>query len=328
MVSMRVEESDDWKKNIDVIIVTFNSAAVVERALRSLPRGVNVIVVDNASADQSVSIARAEGAVCISCESNLGFGRASNLGAKKSNAEFLFFMNPDAALCEDALKTMYRAATCFPDAGIVGPRLIDAEGRTSFRHSSILHPLTGDIVKTPCEPEAVCCIPLLTGAALLCRRAAFEQVGGFDENIFLYYEDDDLCLRLGRAGWSLICEPAAKVFHASGQSSPQTSRFVRFKSAQRLLARFYIAQKYALPFDLAREWRKALKRLAISIVKFDRLRFASALGRLAALTQLGDVAEEDGASRRPHPEGSPSADLYAVARHWVTVPSPELDRQT
>lgn len=320
---MRVEEADDWKENIDVIIVTFNSDAVIATALQSLPRGMNVIVVDNGSADRSVAIASAEGATCITCDGNLGFGRASNLGAERTQAEFIFFLNPDAVLDRDALEAMYRTAMRYPDAAVVGPRLVDGGGRTCLRYSSILHPLSNDAIKAPCEPEAACCMPLLTGAALLCRRAAFERVGGFDENIFLYHEDDDLCLRLERAGWSLIYEPAAEVFHASGKSSPQTAKMVRFKSAERMLSRSYIARKYALPFDWGREWRKALKRLLISIAKFDRPRLASAAGRLAALAQLSDRP-----AQRLHIEPSSRPEPYAAWPHRLSAASAELDRQT
>ncbi|MFZ2468744.1 glycosyltransferase family 2 protein [Parvibaculum sedimenti] len=322
---MRVETADHWERNINVIIVTFNSAAVVRDAVRSLPRGMNVIVVDNASADQSVLVAGAEGARCITCDSNIGFGRASNLGAARSSAEFILFLNPDAVLGEHALEAMYRAAMRFPDAAIVGPRLIDGEGRTCLRYSSILHPLSDDALNAPCEPEGVCCMPLLTGAALLCRRSAFEQVGGFDENIFLYYEDDDLCLRLRRAGWSLLYEPEAEVFHGSGRSSPQTSAIARFKSAQRLLSRFYIAKKYALPFEPGYERRKALKRLAISVVKCDRLRFASALGRLGALAQLNDGATGQTPAQCFN-SGRAQSSRHHAAGNPALTPTAELDR--
>lgn len=323
---MSVDEADDWTKNIDVIVVTFNSNAVIRPALQSLPRGVNVTIVDNGSEDRSVETAITEGAKHVGSEGNIGFGRASNLGARKTDAEFIFFMNPDAVLSADALETMYRTALRYPDAGIIGPRLVDGEGQTCLRYSSILHPFAEAGARAPCEPEAVCCMPLLTGAAMLCRRTAFEQVGGFDENIFLYYEDDDLCLRFSKAGWSLIYEPSAEVFHASGKSSPQTPEMVRFKSAERLLSRYYIAEKYALSFDPAGERRKALKRLFISLVKFDRLRFASALGRLGALTQLSESPASRSGVPCPHVQGPVPTGVETAGRHWISASPAVVDR--
>lgn len=268
---------------VSVVLVTFNSSKVVERAIRSVPSGVGVIVVDNASSDDSAALARKAGAQCICGDRNLGFTRASNLGASKCNGEFILFMNPDAALRAGALETMVATAQRFPDAGAVAPRLFNDSGRLPWRYSSVLHPYDRS---APPEPEAASCVPLLTGAALLCRACAFNSIGGFDENIFLYHDDDDLSLRLTRAGWSLIYEPEAEVFHVSGGSSPQSLRLLRFKARERLVSRKYVLKKYGLGFDPDREFRKAVKRLLIAILKLDLKRVAAAMGRLDALKNL------------------------------------------
>lgn len=275
-----------WMDRISVVMVTFNSADVVERAIRSLPTGVEVIVVDNASTDNSLDLARAAGASCIRNRDNLGFGRASNLGAAQSRREFILFLNPDATLRTNAIEFMMAAALRHPDAGAVGPRLIDGDERSVWRYASVLQPMPRGETRRPAEPEAACCMPLLTGAALMCRRMAFEKVGGFDENIFLYHEDDDLCLRLTRAGWSLIYEPDAEVAHAGGQSSNRSNLMARFKSEQRLLSLAYISRKYDLAFEPTRELRRALRRLFVAVATLDSSRRAAALGRLDALRCL------------------------------------------
>lgn len=283
-----------WMDRIGVVLVTFNSADVIERAIRSLPVGVEVVVVDNASTDDSLALAKAAGGRCIRNRENLGFGRASNLGAAQSHREFILFLNPDAALRANAVEHMMAAALRYPDAGAIGPRLLDVDDHPTWRFASILHPMPSGATRLPLEPEATCCMPLLTGAALLCRRTAFEEVGGFDENIFLYHEDDDLCLRLTKAGWSLIYEPAAEVFHAFGRSSRRSEHIARFKSEQRLLSRAYISRKYGLTFDPDHEQRKSIKRLLIAIAIFDSERRAAALGRLDALHELrGQNQHED-----------------------------------
>lgn len=271
---------------IGVVLVTFNSADVIERAIRSLPAGVEVVVVDNASTDDSLALAQAAGASCLRNRDNLGFGRASNLGAAQSHREFILFLNPDATLRANAIEHMMAAALRHPDAGAVGPKLIDGDERSVWRYASVLQPMPRGETRRPAEPEAACCMPLLTGAALLCRRTAFEEVGGFDENIFLYHEDDDLSLRLTRAGWSLVYEPAAEVAHAFGRSSRQSDFMARFKSEQRLLSLAYISRKYDLAFDPARELRRAIKRLFIAVATLDSSRRAAALGRLDALRHL------------------------------------------
>lgn len=305
-----------WAERVSVVLVTFNSADVIERAIRSLPTGVEVIVVDNASTDNSLALARAAGAFCIRNRDNLGFGSASNLGAARSCRDFILFLNPDATLRANAIEFMMAAALHHPDAGAVGPKLIDGDERSVWRYASVLQPMPSGEIRRPSEPEAACCMPLLTGAALLCRRAAFEEVGGFDENIFLYHEDDDLCLRLTRAGWSLVYEPASEVAHAFGQSSRQSDVMARFKSEQRLLSLAYISQKYDLVFDPARELRRAIKRLFIAIATFDSSRRAAALGRLDALRHLRAQA---GAGGRIDPDvvtlttvGTPAAEFTAL----------------
>ncbi|NIJ41443.1 ABC-type multidrug transport system fused ATPase/permease subunit/GT2 family glycosyltransferase [Parvibaculum indicum] len=216
---------------------------------------------------------------------NLGFCKANNIGAKIAHGEFLLLLNPDARLAPGALDTLMETARRFPDAAIVGPKLVDETGSSVWRHKSVIHPFDGN-AHWPAEPEYASCVPLLTGAALLCRREAFEQVNGLDENIFLYHEDDDLCLRLTQAGWSLVYEPAAIVHHAFGKSSGSSKELTRFKERERLRSSVYVREKYGHPYNLQQERRKAIKRLALASLKFDRDRQAAAFGRLDALSLL------------------------------------------
>lgn len=271
---------------VSVILVTHNSAEVLGDALASLPEGVEVIVVDNASKDNSLEIARAAGARCVANANNLGFSKANNIGARTAHGEFLLLLNPDAQLDPGALDTMLATAEQYPDAAIVGPKLLDEAGQSVWRHKSILHPFEGRN-KTPVEPEFASCVPLLTGAAMLCRRAALQTIEGLDENIFLYHDDDDLCLRLTRQGWSLIYEPAAVVRHAFGKSCGSSTELTRFKAREHMRSSIYVREKHGVPFDLAQERRRNLKRLGLASIKFDRERQVAAFGRLEALSELG-----------------------------------------
>lgn len=296
------DSTRDWKNRVSVVLVTFNSADVIGSSLKSVPSGLDVVVVDNASSDDSVAIAREAGAQCICNKKNFGFGRAANIGASKFDSEFILFLNPDANLHVDTLERLVASASLHLDAAAIAPRLVNADDQLPWRFSSILHPYTVSN-PSPVEPVAACCVPLLTGAVLLCRRTAFEAVGGFDEAIFLYHEDDDLCLRLVRAGWSLIYDPDIEAFHASGKSSRRSLPLVRFKSEQRIMSRAYVSEKYGLVFDYGREMRRSVKRLLIAIATFDSGRRSAALGRFDALRRLEmrqDKNEKAGALSSKH----------------------------
>jgi len=268
----------------------------MDSALNSVPAGAEIIVVDNASDDDSLLRAKNAGASCIANTENVGFGRASNIGAAAAGREFVLFLNPDARLTPGSLELMLDAMLRNPDAGAIGPMLIDENGESVWRYTSILHPMSPTQQLQPIEPDGLCCMPLLTGAALLCRRSALEEIGGFDEGIFLYYEDDDLCVRLRKHGWSLLYEPSAVVFHSLGKSSCPSLTLSRTKARYRMQSLAYVSRKYDLRFDPARERLKAFKRLAIAVLLFDSERRAAALGRLDALASMSETASDNKAS--------------------------------
>ncbi|MES1991180.1 MAG: glycosyltransferase [Pseudomonadota bacterium] len=286
-----LESERHWTKRLGVVLVTFNSADVIQKSIWSVPSSVEVVVVDNASSDDTVARVHETGVRYICNEENIGFARASNIGAAVFNHEFILFLNPDAELYPDTLETLMETAIHFSDAAAIAPKLVNVGDRLPWRFSSVLHPYVGPR-RRPIEPESTCCLPLLTGAVFLSRRAAFEAVGGFDENIFLYHEDDDLCVRLTRAGWSLIYEPNTEAFHASGCSSNPSLKLVRFKSEQRLISNAYVSKKYGLVFNAGRELRRTLKRLLIAVLLFDSKRRSAAFGRLDALRILRNQKTE------------------------------------
>jgi GT2 family glycosyltransferase len=244
---------------IDVVIVTYNSAHIIERAIKSIPPGANIIVVDNASKDSSVQIAQSLGAEVIQNKQNVGFGIACNQGAFIGNSEFILFLNPDARLRDGALEKLILAAERFPNVGGLNPRMLGEDGRQRFRKSSFLVPQTraekrhsrNDLPQEDRE------LKFLSGAALLCRRTAFEDIGGFDQNIFLYFEDDDLSVRLISSGWQLYYVHDAIVEHDShaGYTSGETKMHF-FKGYHWAIAQAYVAKKHAIYFPI--RWNKFL----------------------------------------------------------------------
>ncbi len=176
---------------VTAILVTHDSAAVIGAALASLPPGVPAIVVDNASRDDSAAIAEAAGARVIRSAENLGFGLANNRGIAAADTPYVLFLNPDATLAEGCLESLLAVAERRPEAALLVPTILKANGRASrngFAHlRSRLRPLPGDG-----EARA---IAFASGAVVLARREAMAAIGGFDPAIFLYFEDDDLSRR-------------------------------------------------------------------------------------------------------------------------------------
>ena len=166
-------------------------------------------------------------------ERNEGFGVAANAGVAATAGRWILLLNPDAWPTGDAVERLVRFAEEEPRLGAVGPLLFDSEGRS--QRSTIRPPLSpaalalwaafpggvsrvyglwrGPARHTPREGE------FLQASALLLRREAFEQVGGFDESFFMYGEDSDLCARLRAAGWGVTVCPEARFVHVGGGSA-------------------------------------------------------------------------------------------------------------
>jgi GT2 family glycosyltransferase len=128
---------------------------------------------------------------------------------------------------------------------------------------------------------------MLLGAALFCRRALFLELGGFDERIFLYFEDDDLCRRIRNAGWSLVHAHDAVARHGQGNSTRPKAGLTHFSSFHWAVSKSYVTRKHGVPFNPAVEWSKAIMRGCLAALRFNSARreryFGLAAGYLSVL---------------------------------------------
>lgn len=247
-----------------VVTVCYNSTAVLPALLASLPpEGAEVLLVDNASRDGKAldRIAAAHHATVIRSAVNRGFGAGCNLGAAAARGEFLFFLNPDTSLAPGTIAELEAAMDRNPRTSAMNPRLSDGQGRPYFKRRSVLLPRRQWLHRG--WPAAETEVPVLTGAALFVRRAAFEAVGGFDERIFLYHEDDDLSLRLAAASGPLMFIPTANVRHLEGHSTVRSAETAAFKARHLGQSRVYAAQKHGRPLPRLGALGEALARLLI-----------------------------------------------------------------
>lgn len=270
---------DDW---LTIVTVSFNSERVLPRMLASVPDGVHVVIVDNASTNIANirQIAADHDAELVDLSENKGFGVACNIGASKARTEFLLFLNPDVEIRPQALETLRAAAARYPAASAFNPRILNENGTTSLKRRSNLLAraewMPRGNIDTDCE------VPVLAGSAIFVKKADFDAVGGFDPLIFLYYEDDDLSLRLRRERGPLYLIASAQVMHTGGASSARSVDIARIKGYHLGRSRVYCSVKHNTPFGRTKAVVKALLSAMSPLVLFSKRKRAKDWARLEA----------------------------------------------
>ena len=235
-------------KNVTIVTVTYNSMAVLPNMLKSIPKETEIIIVDNASSDAAElkRLAENSNATLIFNKKNKGFGEACNQGAAIAKTEFIFFLNPDARIENSTLIELEKAAKDNPNALAMNPKIVKSNGKPYFKRRSHLIDRASWMGRG--WPIGNCLVNILSGAALFIRTQAFYAVGGWDENIFLYHEEDDLCLRLKGLGGDLLFVHDARVQHIRGASSPPSKEGSYFKGWHMGRSRVYATRKHNRPF--------------------------------------------------------------------------------
>jgi GT2 family glycosyltransferase len=232
---------------LSIVIVTWNSAKDIEACLNSvyaalLPHPPEVYVVDNASSDSTVEhIKRSFPTVkLIESQTNLGFARANNLAISQCRGRHILLLNPDTIVEPEALATLSDYLDKHQGVAVVGPRLVTDTGElqpSCLRYVSLPALLTGFIGQgsyAPQQRSGPTQVEAVSGAALMTRREAIEQVGLLDERFFMYGEETDWCYRMAQASWKIHYCPSATVTHMGGQSANQipVDTYIRRRRAQ------------------------------------------------------------------------------------------------
>ncbi len=292
-----------------MVIVAWNSAAHLEAAVRSIPSGVPVVVVDNASSDGSVSIARRAGARLVALSENIGFGPASNLGVREAgSARAILFLNPDAALL-DAERSLAALSSALAEPGVdaVAPRL-EGEGQELFQLRKL--PTVASLAREaflvnrlwPTNPwlrreryldrdrSSSFDVEQPAGAALLVRRDVLEKLSGFDPAFApAWFEDVDLCARIWKSGGRIRYVPAARATHVGGTTMRSLSYADYLPLYTRNLLR-YLSRHFGAPRRLAAKISLAcgalLRLLLLPIVRGDHARSEAASAYVRVLRGL------------------------------------------
>jgi N-acetylglucosaminyl-diphospho-decaprenol L-rhamnosyltransferase len=239
--------------DVSVVIVNWNVRDLLVKCVQAVLQqaqdselSTEIIVVDNASADDSVEAATKLGVSVIANDHNVGYGAANNMGFAASRGRYLLVLNPDTVACPGSIAALYQFADRNPRAGIVAPRLLNPDGtvqRSAFRFPTLAmaandlfapptwlpgrvrswiatSKLNGRYPHEPVRRRPFRCDHPL-GAAMLLSRGAVKTCGGFDPAMFMYAEEIDLALRFNAAGFSCWQVPSAEVVHLGGQSTSQ-----------------------------------------------------------------------------------------------------------
>jgi N-acetylglucosaminyl-diphospho-decaprenol L-rhamnosyltransferase len=263
MVSVR---SPSPESSIGIVTVSFHSGDAILNLLASIPRSttrpVDVVVVDNVpGGDRELAQAlTGSSARIVSRPDNPGYGGGINAGVATLDSDigWILVVNPDITLDEGSLNELVRVGDSDPRIGALGPRIRDFDGTTypSARAIPSLrlgvgHALLGDLV--PGNPwtrryhqfadyDTERDAGWLSGACVLVRRTAFDNIGGFDDEFFMYFEDVDLGFRLGHSGWRNVFVPGATVEHEGGHSTRQHS--TSMIAAHHTSARRWVVKRY------------------------------------------------------------------------------------
>ena len=258
--------TDADKRLVSAVVVNYNAGLLLTRCVKSmLAQAIGeVVVVDNASHDGSLGILRSALArdrrlQIIRNEENLGFAAGCNIGVRACSGRYLLFLNPDARLEEVALERMLQALVSAQDVGMVGGLLCNPDGseqpggrrvlptpRRAFVRAFGLASLarlsprlfSDFLLHGEPLPDKPVAVEAISGACMMVKRQAMEEVGLWDEGYFLHCEDVDWCMRFSRNGWKTLFVPQARIVHYKGTCSRTRPIFVEWHK-HRGMVRFY-----------------------------------------------------------------------------------------
>lgn len=224
---------------VSIILVNYNTKQMTMDCIDSIFNytkdvSFEVIVVDNDSKDASDELFGNDSRILyVKNKYNLGFGRANNIGAEHARGNLLFFLNTDTLVKDNVIGLMCRYMRQHDDTSVCGVNLVNRDMKPTLSFERIypsiwylLNELTARVPSTILygrnayfnHSKYPLKVAYVSGADLMIRKAAFNEVGGFDNNFFMYYEETDLCYQVKKRGHRIVALPNLQIIHFGGQS--------------------------------------------------------------------------------------------------------------
>lgn len=300
----------DEKPEISIIIVSYNTADLIGACLDSIKAiddcSKEIFVVDNASTDGSAIFIKnnyPSSVHLIANTENKGFAAANNQALKRCQGRYIFFLNPDTKIAHpECLKKMISFMDANPHIGLAGTKVINPDGTLQ---ESISYRYPGEKYTTNELSGLTGSIACVLGASMITRSEIIKKIGGFDEDFFLYGEDQDLCLRIRKLGQEIGYNDSAVVVHLGGQSERNFASSDKWR--KKILAEYTFYNKHYLPQTIRRitrahlikaRWRIATLKSSIPFVRNKEkaqeklLRYQTTYDAIKYLIDLQDHAKQ------------------------------------
>lgn len=253
--------------DVSVVIVNYNTKDLIIKCIESIYRETKdvdfeIIVVDNASIDDSTQYIKKHfpQVLIVQNDENLGFGKANNHGVNFATGRYLFFLNPDTIILNNAINVLFEFISSNSNIGVCGGNLFDEKYKPIHSHrlffpgffqelNALLGGLLYSNMKDVYNPtKSSMEVAYITGADLMIRKDLFLKLKGFDEQFFMYYEETDLCFRVKKNGFKIVNLPLSNIIHLEGQSFnlKVTREQLYFDSRKKFLCKTYSKFYYYL----------------------------------------------------------------------------------
>ena len=278
-------------KDITLILVTYRSEKLIIKNMEMLKK-FPVVIVDNSNSDELEKIIFDYRNInLIKSSKNLGYGAANNLAVSKASTPFILIINPDILINEDSISDLFKNFLNDPDnIGILGPSLYDQKMyRRTNGSISYLDQLNGVNVSNLSNniPSYNTCCKFLMGCCYLMRRDFFNSLGGFDENFFMYFEDNDLCDRTLKKGKYIMEVPSSKFIHLENASSKK--KFLtntKLSIIHKISSYIYLKKNYNvrfLTFHIFKNFIDYFQRFIVNLIIFKPIKSFKNFLRLVSI---------------------------------------------